>query len=97
MGSVVTNQTQEAAQLTVDVGDGLDGLRAGSMGPTGRPMPAFPEPQPLSAHGPARIISMRNRSSKNSIQIAALVADGQLDEISVIARQDVLHPSDKHV
>lgn len=52
---------QEAAQLTVDVGDGFDGLRAGAVGPTGRPMPAFPEPAVLTSHGPARIIAMCNQ------------------------------------
>lgn len=30
-------------------------------GPTGRPLPEFPEPAPLSSHGPARIISMVNQ------------------------------------
>ena len=28
------------------------------VGPTGRPLPDFPEPAPLSSHGPARIIAM---------------------------------------
>ena len=31
------------------------------VGPTGRPLPDFPEPAPLSSHGPARIISMCNQ------------------------------------
>ena len=31
------------------------------VGPTGRPLPDFPEPAPLSSHGPARIISMVNQ------------------------------------
>ena len=31
------------------------------VGPTGRPLPAFPEPAPLSSHGPARIIAMCNQ------------------------------------
>ncbi|WXB77982.1 ParA family protein [Janibacter alittae] len=30
-------------------------------GPTGRPLPTFPEPQPLASHGPARIIAMCNQ------------------------------------
>ncbi len=57
----MTNQTQEAAQLTVDVGDAFDGLRPGAVGPTGRPMPPFPEPPVLTTHGPARIIAMCNQ------------------------------------
>ncbi|MBV7412005.1 ParA family protein [Dermabacteraceae bacterium P13077] len=31
------------------------------LGPTGRPAQDFPQPQPLSSHGPARIISMVNQ------------------------------------
>ena len=31
------------------------------VGPTGRPLPDFPEPAPLSSHGPARIIAMCNQ------------------------------------
>jgi chromosome partitioning protein len=30
-------------------------------GPTGRPMPHLPEPQPLTQHGPARVVSMTNQ------------------------------------
>ena len=30
-------------------------------GPTGRPLPDFPEPKALDSHGPARIISMVNQ------------------------------------
>ncbi len=58
----MTNQTQEsAAQLTVDIGDGLGDLRAGAIGPTGRPMPPFADPPALTRHGPARIIAMCNQ------------------------------------
>ena len=46
----------DAAQMPV-----LSALSAGSDGPTGRPMPAFPEPAPLTTHGPARIIAMCNQ------------------------------------
>jgi chromosome partitioning protein len=31
------------------------------IGPTGRPMPIFPEPAPLHDHGPARIVAMCNQ------------------------------------
>ena len=31
------------------------------IGPTGRPLPVFPDPAPLSQHGPARIISLCNQ------------------------------------
>jgi chromosome partitioning protein len=31
------------------------------VGPTGRPLPDFPEPAPLASHGPARIIAMCNQ------------------------------------
>ena len=31
------------------------------IGPTGRPMPRFPEPAPLDSHGPARIVAMCNQ------------------------------------
>ncbi len=54
----MTNQAQEAIGLSIDVGDGFDGMRAGAPGPTGRPMPNFPTPLPLAGHGPARVIAM---------------------------------------
>jgi chromosome partitioning protein len=31
------------------------------IGPTGRPMPVLPEPEPLNQHGPARVVSMTNQ------------------------------------
>ena len=31
------------------------------IGPTGRPMPVLPEPEPLTKHGPARVVSMTNQ------------------------------------
>jgi chromosome partitioning protein len=32
-----------------------------AIGPTGRPMPVFPEPPPITQHGPARVIAMCNQ------------------------------------
>ena len=40
---------------------GTERAGVGALGPTGRPMPEFPEPQPLTSHGPARIIAMCNQ------------------------------------
>jgi chromosome partitioning protein len=65
----VTNRTEEAPlsvhhSATAPTGGGDptgDAAIAGLAGATGRPMPAFPEPGPLSAHGPARIIAMCNQ------------------------------------
>ncbi|WP_224766498.1 ParA family protein [Nocardioides campestrisoli] len=37
------------------------GLSEQVLGPTGRPVPVFPEPQPVTQHGPARVISMCNQ------------------------------------
>ncbi|WP_227487055.1 ParA family protein [Nocardioides malaquae] len=31
------------------------------IGPTGRPMPEFPEPTPVTEHGPARVVAMCNQ------------------------------------
>jgi chromosome partitioning protein len=37
------------------------GDQAAALGPTGRPLHAFPVPAPLASHGPARIISLCNQ------------------------------------
>ena len=36
-------------------------MRPGQLGPTGRPLPVFPDPQPLLVHGPARIAAVCNQ------------------------------------
>ncbi|GLY71801.1 chromosome partitioning protein [Actinoallomurus iriomotensis] len=61
MTDISAQQERARSESVLSTAIATDPRDAAPLGPTQRPIPSFPDPPPLSEHGPARIVSVCNQ------------------------------------